>query len=175
MTSTPDSSTPDTSTPDASTPDATPAGPKRIPVDAKKILTDVLRYTGILAIVIAVVGGGLGFLFAGTDGLISALIGTALAVLFASITAASIIGAMRFDIAAFFGIVMGAWLMKIIVFIVILALLRDAPFVQTMVLFLTVIAGAVGTMLIDVLVVFRSRLGYVSDAVLPESSNENAQ
>jgi len=143
-------------------------------VDAKKILTDVLRYTGLLAILIAVVGGGLGFLFAGSTGLISALIGTALSVLFASITAASIIGAMRFDIAAFFGIVMGAWLLKIVVFIVILALLRDAPFVQTMVLFLTVIAGAVGTMLIDVIVVFKSKLGYASNVTLPKVTDETA-
>jgi hypothetical protein len=152
-----------------------PAASNRIvSVDAKKILTEVLRYTGLLAIAIAVIGGGLGYVFAGPNGLISALIGTALAVLFASITAASIIGAMRFDIAAFFGIVMGAWLLKIVVFIVILALLRDAPFVQTMVLFLTVIAGAVGTMLIDVIVVFKSRLGYASNVELPRTTDETA-
>jgi len=146
-----------------------PATPRAAPVDARKTLSEVLRFTGYLAITIAVIGGGLGYLFASADGLISALIGTALSVLFASITTGSIIGAMRFDIAAFFGIVMGAWLVKIVVFIVILALLRDAPFVQTTVLFLSVIAGAVGTMLIDVLVVFRSRLGYVSNAVLPNT------
>ena len=156
------------------TPPSSDTPPRIVPVDAKKILTAVLRYTGLLAIAIAVIGGGLGYLFAGTDGLISALIGTLLAVLFASITAASIIGAMRFDIAAFFGIVMGAWLLKIVVFIVILALLRDAPFVHTMVLFLTVIAGAVGTMLIDVIVVFRSRLGYASNVALPGNPDKTA-
>lgn len=159
-------------TPAPVSPDLPTAGPRIVPVDAKKILTEVLKYTGLLAIGIAVIGGGLGYLFAGTNGLISALIGTILAVLFASITAGSIIGAMRFDIAAFFGIVMGAWLLKIVVFIVILALLRDAPFVQTMVLFLTVIAGAVGTMLIDVIVVFRSRLGYASNVALPSENDD---
>lgn len=159
-------------TPAPVSPDLPATGPRIVPVDAKKILTEVLKYTGLLAIAIAVVGGGLGYLFAGTNGLISALIGTVLAVLFASITAGSIIGAMRFDIAAFFGIVMGAWLLKIVVFIVILALLRDAPFVNTMVLFLTVIAGAVGTMLIDVVVVFRSRLGYVSNVALPSENDD---
>ena len=161
-------------TPAPVTPETPATPPRTTPVDAKKILTEVLRYTGLLAIAIAVIGGGLGYLFAGTEGLISALIGTVLAVLFASITAASIIGAMRFDIAAFFGIVMGAWLLKIVVFIVILALLRDAPFVQTMVLFLTVIAGAVGTMLIDVIVVFKSRLGYASNVTLPDAPDETA-
>jgi hypothetical protein len=160
-------------TPTPASADTPVTGANIVSVDARKILTQVLRYTGLLAIAIAVIGGGLGFLFAGTNGLISALIGTALAVLFASITAASIIGAMRFDIAAFFGIVMGAWLMKIIVFIVILALLRDAPFVQTMVLFLTVIAGAVGTMLIDVIVVFTSRLGYASNVALPGTTDQD--
>jgi len=159
----------------APVPSDTPAtSPRATPVDARKILTEVLKYTGLLAIAIAVIGGGLGYLFAGTDGLISALIGTVLAVLFASITAVSIIGAMRFDIAAFFGIVMGAWLLKIAVFIVILVLLRDAAFLEPVVLFLTVIAGAVGTMLIDVLVVFRSRLGYVSDAALPTAVDDTA-
>ena len=143
-------------------------------VNAQKILTDVLRYTGFLAIAIAIVGGGLGYVFASTNGLISALIGTALAVVFASITALSIIGALRYDIAAFFGIVMGAWLLKIVIFIAILALLRDAEFVQPIVLFLTVIAGAVGTMLIDVIVVSRSRLGYASDATLPTVHDDTA-
>ena len=143
-------------------------------MNAQKTLTDVLRYTGFLAIAIALVGGGLGFVFASTDGLISALIGTGLAVVFASITALSIIGAMRYDIAAFFGIVMGAWLLKIIIFIVILALLREAAFVQPLVLFLTVIAGAVGTMLIDVIVVYRSRMGYTSDSTLPTGQDETA-
>jgi hypothetical protein len=160
-------------TPTPASADTPATGANIVSVDARKILTQVLRYTGLLAIAIAVIGGGLGFLFAGTNGLVSAVIGTALAVLFASITAASIIGAMRFDIAAFFGIVMGAWLMKIIVFIVILALLRDAPFVQTMVLFLTVIAGAVGTMLIDVIVVFKSRLGYASNVALPGTTDQD--
>jgi hypothetical protein len=160
-------------TPTPTSPDQPATEPRIVPVDARKILTTVLRYTGILAVAIAVIGGGLGYVFAGTDGLISALIGTVLAVLFASITAGSIIGAMRFDIAAFFGIVMGAWLLKIVVFIVILALLRDAPFVQTMVLFLTVIAGAVGTMLIDVIVVFKSRLGYASNVGLPNAPDES--
>lgn len=143
-------------------------------MNAQKILTEVLRYTGFLAIVIGLVGGGLGYIFASTAGLVSALIGTALAVVFASITAASIIVAIRYSIGAFFAIVMGAWLLKITVFIVILALLRDASFVQPIVLFLTVIAGAVGTMLIDVIVVYRSRLGYVSDIVLPTVVDETA-
>jgi hypothetical protein len=53
-------------------------------------------------------------------------------------------------------------------------LLRDAAFLEPVVLFLTVIAGAVGTMLIDVLVVFRSRLGYVSDAALPTAVDDTA-
>ena len=84
---------------------ADPSGPpttlRAMPSDARGVLTAVLRYTGFLAIAIAIVGGGFGYLFASIEGLISALVGTALAVLFASITAVSIIGAMRFDIAAF--------------------------------------------------------------------------
>ena len=54
-------------------------------MNASSIFTQILKYTGLLALVIAVVGGGLGYLFAGTDGLWSALVGVGLAILFAAI------------------------------------------------------------------------------------------
>lgn len=135
--------------------------------DARSIFVQVLRYTAVLALVIAVVGGGAGYLAAGTDGLYSALLGTALAVLFAGITAASMLVAIRFELAAFFGIVMGAWLLKLVIFIVLLVLVRDQPFVDDVVLFLSLVVSIIGTLAIDALVVVRGRLSHVSDASLP--------
>jgi hypothetical protein len=141
-------------------------------MNASSIFTQILKYTGVLALVIAVVGGGLGYLFAGTDGLWSALVGVGLAILFAAITAASMLVAIRFTLGAFFGIVMGAWLLKLVIFVALLVVLRDQPFVNDVVLFLALVVSIVGTLAVDALVVVRGRLSYVSDATLPPAPQD---
>lgn len=141
-------------------------------MNASSIFTRILKYTGLLALVIAVVGGGLGYVFAGTDGLWSALVGVGLAILFAAITAASMLVAIRFTLGAFFGIVMGAWLLKLVIFIVLLVVLRDQPFVNDVVLFLALVVSIIGTLAVDALVVVRGRLAYVSDATLPPAPQD---
>jgi hypothetical protein len=141
-------------------------------MNARLIFTKILTYTGFLALAIAVVGGGLGWALAGTDGLWSALVGVALAVVFAGITAASMLIAIRFRLAAFFGIVMGAWLLKLVIFVVLLVLVKDQPFVDDVVLFLALVVSIIGTLAIDALVVVRGRLGNVSDAVLPPAPQD---
>lgn len=141
-------------------------------MNASSIFTQILKYTGVLALVIAVVGGGLGYALAGTDGLWSALVGVGLAILFAAITAASMLVAIRFTLGAFFGIVMGAWLLKLVIFIVLLVVLRDQAFVDDVVLFLALVVSIIGTLAVDALVVVRGRLSYVSDATLPPAPQE---
>jgi hypothetical protein len=141
-------------------------------MSAIPILKRILAYGGILAIAIAIVGSVVGLIVAGGVGLVSALIGTAMAVVFLGITAASIVLATKVaqgDLlsVAFFGIVMGAWLVKLVLFIVLIVLLKDQPWIQTQILFLTVVVAVIGTLAVDVVVIARSRLPYVSDIGLP--------
>ncbi len=141
-------------------------------MSAIPILKRILAYGGILALGIAVIGSIVGFIVAGEVGLVSALIGTIMAVVFLGITAASIVVATKVakgDLlsVAFFGIVMGAWLVKLVVFIVLIVLLKDQPWIQTQVLFLTVVIAVIGTLVVDVVVIARSRMPYVSDISLP--------
>lgn len=136
-------------------------------MNARSVFVKILLYTGVLAVVIAVVGGGAGYLVAGTDGLWSALVGTGLAVLFAALTALSMLVAIRFRLAGFFGIVMGLWLVKLVIFIGLLVLVRDQPFVDDVVLFLSLVVSIVGTLAIDALVVVRGRMAHASDVTLP--------
>jgi hypothetical protein len=145
-------------------------------MSAIPILKRILAYGGILALAIAVIGSGIGLIVAGGVGLVSALIGTVMAVVFLGITAASIVLATRVakgDLlsVAFFGIVMGAWLVKLIVFIVLIVLLKDQPWIQTQVLFLTVVVAVIGTLVVDMVVIARSRLPYVSDISLPAEAS----
>ena len=146
---------------------ARPVQPSSTPV-----FKDVLKYGAILAVVIAVVGAVLGGVFAGWIGVTSALIGTLMAVIFLSITALSILIANRFIgsdlfVGLYFGIVLGGWLLKFVLFIVLAVVLKDQPWINPVVLFLSLIAGVIGSLVVDMIVVFRSRLPYVSDAALP--------
>jgi hypothetical protein len=126
----------------------------------------------VLALVIAVVGATIGGLVAGGVGVVSALIGTVMAVVFMAITAASILVANRFAgneaaIGAFFGIVLGGWLLKFVVFLVLVFVLKDQPWIDPVVLFLSIVAGVIGSLVVDAVVVLKSRMPYVSDVALP--------
>jgi hypothetical protein len=142
------------------------------------VLRRALAWGGLLAAIILVVSAVLGLVFAGVPGLLGALIGTLMAVVFMGITAASILLANRFAgsdlfVGAFFGIVLGGWLLKFIVFIVLVVLLRDASWLDTTVLFLSLVAGVIASLVVDVLVVAKSRLPYVSDVELPKPPVED--
>ena len=138
---------------------------------AMPVLKNVLKYGGILGAVIAVVGAVVGYLVDGGVGLVSALIGAVLAVVFLGVTAASILAANKlahsdFLSPIFFIVVLGGWLLKFAVFLVALILLKDQPWINPVVLLLTVIVGVVGSLVVDVVVVATSRAPYV-DVALP--------
>jgi hypothetical protein len=117
----------------------------------------------ILAVALAVIGGLVGLLVAGTPGLLGGLIGAVMSVVFLGLTAASVLVGLRVAkgqmiSGAFFGIVMGTWLVKFILFIVILVLLKDRDWVSTPVMAIAIIVGVVGSLVIDVSAVARSRV-----------------
>lgn len=142
------------------------------------VLRRILVYGGFLALGIGVVGAIVGGLVAGTPGVVSALVGTVMAVVFMGITAGSILLANRFAgseaaVGAFFAIVLGGWLVKFVVFLVIVVLIKDQPWVNPVVLFLSIIAGVIGSLIVDAIVVMKSRMTYVSDVTLPTSSDSH--
>jgi len=141
-------------------------------VNVSSVLRRILVLTAVLAATLAVVGGVIGFAVAGSQGLVSVLLGVVVAVLFAVVSALTLQAAVKFQIAAFFGIVMGGWLVKMVLFIAAIVLLRDQPFIEPMALFVSMVVAIVGTVAIDAFVVVRSRIGYVDDSVLPATDDE---
>ncbi|SFR87231.1 hypothetical protein SAMN05428970_3410 [Agromyces sp. CF514] len=142
------------------------------------VLRQALVWGGIVAAALLVVSGVLGWILAGGEGLVGALIGTAMAVVFMGITAATILIANRFAssdlfVGAFFGIVLGGWLLKFIVFIVLVVLLRDAAWLDTTVLFLSLVIGVLASLIVDVVVITKSRMPHVSDVELPPAPHED--
>lgn len=136
------------------------------------VLGRALVYGAILTVGIALVGSIVGYLVAGTPGLLSALVGAGLTALFMGFTALSIVIASRVtkdepSSTLFFGIVLGMWLLKFVVFIVILVLLRDQPWINPLVMFFAILAAVIGSLVVDVVAFLRSRVPYVGDIALP--------
>lgn len=136
-------------------------------MNSSTVFKRTLIFGSLLALSIAVVGSILGYVAVGSSGVVSALIGTGIALVFMGITAASILVANRFDMVAFFAIVMGAWLLKFVVFLVLVFVLKEQAWIEPVVLFLNLIVAVVGTLVVDVIVVAKSRMPYVSDVSLP--------
>ena len=154
--------------------DGTPGGgsptsrpPTTTPRSSAPVLIRTLLWSFIVAAGIALVAAAAGFFIAGWVGVVSALLGATVAAIFLGITAASILIANRFDVAAFFAIVLGSWLVKFALFLVLAFELRGQVWISAPVLFLTLIAGVIGSLVADVVVVARTRMPNVSDVNLP--------
>ena len=130
-------------------------------MNESRVFRRILKYSLLLCAVILVVGGGVGVAVAGIPGLVSAAVGVLMTVAMSAITIGSIAIASRGTINMFFATVLGAWFIKAVVFIGILVVLRDQPFINAPVLVLSIIAAAVGTLAVDVAVVLTSRMPYV--------------
>ncbi|NQX03957.1 hypothetical protein HQQ82_03990 [Rathayibacter sp. VKM Ac-2856] len=141
---------------------ASPAASRPQPASVP-VLRRTLVVGGVFVLVLAVVGSVIGFLAAGGEGAIGALIGAVVGGVMVALTAASILVANRMDIGGFFAVVLGTWLAKFVLFVIAALVLRDQPWLNSTAMFVTIIAAVLGSLVIDVLVVSRSRMANVSD------------
>ncbi|MET0974923.1 MAG: hypothetical protein ABWX82_04560 [Leifsonia sp.] len=135
------------------------------------VLRRALIWGTLVAGVIAVVGAIVSGLINGPIGVWSALLGGGLALLLMGITIVTILVANRYAsnpdlIGIYFGIVMGGWLLKFIFFIVVVLVLRTQPWLEPITLAVCLIAGVIGSLVVDVVVFVRGRIPYVGEAEL---------
>lgn len=128
------------------------------PSSTSEVFSAVLKQGLMLVLAIAVLGGGIGFIVAGINGLLSGLIGASLALLFSTMTALSVKFGGKLSLGGFFGVVLGGWIFKMVLFIGIVATLRGANFIDGPVFFFTLVASILGTLVIDSLIVMKSRI-----------------
>ncbi len=148
------------------------------PITSTPVLRATLIWSALVTAILAVVGAVVGFIAAGAPGLFSALAGIVLAALFLGITGASILIANRWFgdplyVPVFFGIVLGGWLLKLVVFIVVLVVLRGQSWIEPTVFFVAIVAGVVASLIIDVAVLTRMRVPAVS-VELPTAVDDDA-
>lgn len=133
--------------------------------------TRALRYGLILAVAVAIVAGLIGWLVAGVPGLVAGLLGAAATAVFMGLTAGSFVLAARVaklpeGIAVYYGIILGTFIVKFVVFLILVASFRGATWLNPTVFGFTIIAAVIGTLVVDVLAVQRGRTPY-TDAALP--------
>lgn len=122
------------------------------------VFKKVLKQGSLLIAIIAALGSAIGFLVAGQAGLVSALIGAGLTLIFVSLTALSVWFGGKLSLGGFFAVVMGGWLVKLVVFLVLAATLKEAEFIDGPVFFFTVVAAIVSTLVIDTRIALSARI-----------------
>jgi hypothetical protein len=136
------------------------------------IVTLSLKYGAVLTGAMLVLGGAIGFLVAGVPGLVSALIGAGLTAVFMGFTAGSILLAARVTKGdglnpLFYGIVLGVWALKIVVFFLIMLSLSNVAWLDARILFGSVIVAVAGSLIVDLVAFARARVPYASNVELP--------
>ncbi|MDM7830894.1 hypothetical protein [Cellulomonas edaphi] len=126
----------------------------------RRALRDMFWLLGALL----VVGVGVGALVDGLEGVWGALIGVALALVFSGTTVVSVLRTVNTTPAHTTAVIMGAWLGKIVVVFVALAVLAQFDFYNRMVLGLVLFAGVLGSAVLDLRAVQRGRIPYVEPA-----------
>lgn len=141
----------------------------------------LIRRTWLWGIVgvslVAVVASVAGALVAELDGMLAALLGTAVGFAFLALTPLSITWALKAgqgDVLrpGFFAVVLGVWLVKFIVFLAFVFWLGDVAWAHQETLFLTIVGALLVGLIVEVTVVVRSRPPEI-DVEIPGSSGSS--
>lgn len=135
---------------------------------AKRALLAGVVVTSIIAIIAATAGA----LISGLAGMLGAFVGAALGYALLGLTPLSIMWGFRLgkgDVLSpgFFSAVLGTWLLKFVVFLAAVFWLGDQEWLNRLVLFITIVASVLASLVTDLVVVAKSRMPYVSDITLP--------
>jgi hypothetical protein len=134
-----------------------------MPNPSELLFTRVLKQGAMLIGAIALIGGFVGFLVAATAGLVSALIGAVMALIFVSMTALSVWLGGKLSLGGFFGVVLGGWIAKLLIFIGLVVLLKGATFIVGPILFVCIVLSVIGSLVLDAIVVFKTRIPTVGN------------
>lgn len=123
-----------------------------------QVFAKALKLSALLVVSVAVICSIIGYLVVGVDGLWTALIGAAIALVFTSLTVLSVLFGARLPLGGFYGLVLGGWLLKIVLFAVLMAALQRMDFIHGPTLFFAIVLSVLGSLGIDSWVVLRSRI-----------------
>lgn len=130
---------------------------------SEQLFKKILKQGAFLIAGIAVLGGVIGFLIASVAGLVSALIGASMALLFVSMTALSVWLGGKLSLGGFFGVVLGGWIFKLLLFIGLVLVLKGATFIVGPILFVCIVLSVIGSLALDAIAVLKTRIPTVGN------------
>ena len=128
----------------------------------KQIFQSSLRALLLLEVALVVLGSVVGFLVGGTAGIWGALLGAAVTLLFSGTTIWSMLYTANKSPNATMAIVMGAWIAKMLVFVIVMAILGHQEFFHKIIFAVIVLIGVIGSALLDMRAVTQGRMPYVT-------------
>ncbi len=143
--------------PDPVRPDPVRRGPTALVAPMRR----VVRLGAIAALVALPASALLGYLVDGSAGAWGALIGMGIAVGFFGVTVVVALLTAGMDATRLGVWVLGSWLVKLVLLIAVLALLRDQDFYSRPALFVSLLVGTVGSLLLEARVVSSTQVPYV--------------
>ncbi|MGF3055739.1 hypothetical protein [Microbacterium sp. YY-01] len=153
---------------------------EKVQLSSTPVLHTTLRWGAIIGGVVIVLAGATGWIVAESAGMWSGVIGASVGVLFPAFTAISIVIANRWYgtptyLTTFFAIVLGFWLLKFLIVLVLLLSLQSVSWIVPIVFFFSLVGAAIASLVVDLVVLQRMRLPAVSDITLPAVNPEEEQ
>ncbi|MGC5615298.1 hypothetical protein [Georgenia sp. Z1491] len=133
-----------------------------------ELFTGILKRLVLFLLVVAALSIGIGLLVGGTRGMWGGVIGTGLAAIFAVTTVVAVRAAAKRPLDLMVIAVMGSWLLKTVLVILVLLAVRDADFFHRGVLFGSAAIAVLGSVLIDSHAVMTARIPYTSPPARPD-------
>ncbi len=133
-----------------------------------------LRFAALGAVVLLAIAVPVGWAVAGVPGVWGAVLGVAVPVLFLGITAVVALFTARLSPTTLGAAVLGSWLLKIALLIVVLVALDGRDFYDRGVFFVVFLVGTAGFLVVEALVVVRTRVPYVEPVDAPVSAADQS-
>lgn len=136
-----------------------PAPPPADPV--RDVLRTALVGTVVLVVGLAVVGAVVGWFVAGGAGVWGALLGAGIALVFCGTTLVTTMVTSRSNLQVMTMVVLGAWLAKMLVLVIVFALLRGVDFYHLGTFVVVLLLGVAGSMVLDFRAISAGRVPHV--------------
>lgn len=124
----------------------------------QQVFNRALMLNLAVGIAIALIGSLLAFLLVDAQAIFGALIGAGIAFSFGLLTLLSIQFGGRLPIGGFYGVVLGGWLIKVLLFAILIGSLQDAEWLHGPTFFFALVAAVMANLAVDSWVVLKGRI-----------------
>lgn len=129
-----------------------------MPTSSRKLFAGAIKLNLLLALIVGGLGSLIGLFVYGLPGVYSALIGSGISAFFGVMTILSIRLGARLELNGFYALVLGGWLVKVLLFALLLGFLQSVTFISGPMFFFAVVTSVLGGLAIDSYLVLSAKL-----------------